>query len=178
MGKRPSVGSAGGGRACGAGTARSEQKERPAGNSGGPTQVKEGFAGALRNRLRDLGVEIHRVRMVTFDAVQLVASLQHPVELVDQHGDGLVAFVRLDGRIHIGPLDLDMSFGLELYSSRRTAIAFQLDAYAHDALLVTKQSVGFLADERLEGRCQFEVNAGDDYIVILLAVHVSAYGFG
>ena len=50
--------------------------------------------------------------------------------------------------------------------------------HADDAFLVAKQSFGFLPDERLQGRCQVEVNAGYDYIVIVLAVHVSAYGFG
>jgi len=100
--------------------------------------------------------------MVPFDPVELVTSLQHAVELVDQHGNRLVTLVRLDGRIHIRPLDLDVTLGRELHSSCRTAVAFQLDTDTNNPLRVTKQSVGFLPDERLERRCQFEVNAGDD----------------
>lgn len=134
--------------------------------------------GALRERLGNLGREFDRVRMVPFDPVELVTSLQHPVELVDQHGNRLVTLVRLDGRIHIRPLDLDVTLGRELHASCRTAVAFQLDTNANNPLRVAKQSIGFLPDERLEGRCQFEVDAGDDEFAVVLAVHVSAYGFG
>ena len=118
------------------------------------------------------------MRVVAFNAVQLVASLQHAVELVDQIGNRLVTFVGLDGRIHIGAMDFDVTLGGELDADGWIAIAFQLYAHPYDALLVTKQSLGFLADERLERRCQLQVNAGYDQIVVVLAVHVSAYGFG
>lgn len=100
--------------------------------------------------------------MIAFYAVQLVASLEHAVEFVDQHGDCLVTFIGLDGRVHIRAMDLDVALGLELDTDRRIAVALQLYAYSHDAFLVTKQSFGFLTDERLEGRGQFEVNAGYD----------------
>ena len=116
--------------------------------------------------------------MIPFNADQLVASLQHAIELVDQHRNRLVTIVGLDGGVHVRPLNLDMTLGLELDSDGRIAVAFQFNTHPDDALLMAKQSFGFLADIRLEGRCQLEVNAGDDYIVVVLAVHVSAYGFG
>jgi hypothetical protein len=121
--------------------------------SGGP---------ALDERFRDLGRELYRARMIAFNAVQLVATLQHAIELVDEHGDRLVTFIRLDRCIHVRALNLDVALGLELDAGRRIAIAFQFNPHADDALLVAKQSIGFLADERLQGRCQLEVNAGDD----------------
>ena len=118
------------------------------------------------------------MRVVAFDAVELMAALEHAVELVDQHGDGLVALVGLHGGIHVGAVDLDMALGGELHTVRGITITLELNAEPHDALLVTKQSLGFLPDERLERRGQIKVNAGDDYFVLVLAVHVSAYGFG
>jgi hypothetical protein len=100
--------------------------------------------------------------MIAFDAVQLVTSLQHAIELVDQHRNRLVALVRLNGRIHVRTLNLDMTLGLELDANRRIAIALQFHPHADDAFLVAKQSLGLLADERLQGRRQLEVNAGYD----------------
>jgi hypothetical protein len=94
--------------------------------------------------------------------VQLVASLQHAIEFVDQHGYRLVTFVRLNGGIHVGTLNLNMTFGLELDSNRGVAVTLQFYAHPDDALFMAKQSLGFLADERLQGRCQLEVNAGYD----------------
>ena len=99
---------------------------------------------------------------MTFHAVELVTAVQHSIEFVDEHGDGLVAFVGLDGGIHVGALYLDVAFRLELNAGRGGAIAFQFHADAHDALLVSKQSLGFLTDERLERRCQVEMDARYD----------------
>jgi hypothetical protein len=110
--------------------------------------------------------------------MELVASLEHTVEFVDQHGNGFVTFVRLHDGVHVGPVDLNVAFGLELHAHGGIAVTLQLNADTHDALLVAKQSLGFLVDERLERRRQFEVDAGDDYFVVVLAVHVSAYGLG
>jgi hypothetical protein len=116
--------------------------------------------------------------MIAFNAVQLVASLQHAVELVDEHGNRLVTFLGLNGRVHVRSLNRDVTLGLELDSDRGIAITLQFNPHPDDAFFVAKQPFGFLPDERLQGRCQVEVNAGYDYIVIVLAVHVSAYGFG
>lgn len=91
-----------------------------------------------------------------------MASLQHAVQFVDEHRNGLMAIIRLDGRIHVRSLNLDVALGLELDSDRGIAITFQLNTHPDDALLVAKQSIGFLSNERLEGRCQVEVNAGYD----------------
>lgn len=126
----------------------------------------------------NIRVELHGARMVAFHPVHLVPSLQHAVEFVDQQGNRFVTFVRLHGRIHVGALNLDVPLGRELHADRTVAIALQFHADAHDALLVTKQSFGFLADERLQRRGQFEMDAGYDQFVFVLAVHVSAYGFG
>lgn len=117
---------------------------------------------ALRKRLGNFGVEVDRVGVIAFNAVKLVASLQHAIEFVDQHRYCLVAFVRLNGRVHVRAMDLDVALRLELGPGRGVAIALQFHAHSHDALLMTKQSLGFLADERLQGRCQIEVNAGYD----------------
>ena len=138
-----------------------EQKTRPAG--AGRVGPKTKIIGQrLRERFGDFRVELHGARMIAFNAIELVASLQHAVELVDQHGNRLVTFVRLHGRIHIGPLNLDVALSRELHADRGIAIARQLNAHSNNALLVTKQSLGFLADERLQRRGQFEVNARDD----------------
>ena len=100
--------------------------------------------------------------MIPFNADQLVASLQHAIKLVDQHRNRLVTIVGLDGGVHVRPLNLDMTLGLELDSDGRIAVAFQFNTHPDDALLMAKQSFGLLADERLERRRQLEVNAGYD----------------
>ena len=100
--------------------------------------------------------------VISFYAVELVATLQHAIELVDEHGNRLVTFVPLDGCIHVGAMDLDVALGRELDARRGTAIAFQFHAHPDDAFLVTKQSRGLLMNERLKRGRQFEVNAGDD----------------
>lgn len=116
--------------------------------------------------------------MVALHAVKLVAALEHAVEFIDEKGDGLVAFFGLDGGIHIGAMDLDVALRLELDAGRRGAIAFQLHAETHDALLVSEQSLGLLAHERLQGRGELEVDARYDYFVVIMAVHVSAFCCG
>jgi hypothetical protein len=131
---------------------------------------REGF-GNLRLELNGSGV-------VPFHAMELVASLQHSVEFIDEHGDCLVTFVGLDRGIHIGALDLDMALSRELHADRGSAIARQFHAYPHDTLLMAKQTLGLLLNVRLERRGQFEVDARDDYFVVILAVHVSPCCFG
>jgi|SRR5687768_4969676 len=100
--------------------------------------------------------------MIAFDAVQLVTSLQHAIEFVDQHGNRLMTLIGLDGCIHVRALNLDVTLSLELDTNRGIAVALQFNPHANDAFLMAKQSLGLLANERLEGRCQLEVNAGDD----------------
>ena len=75
-------------------------------------------------------------------------------------------------------VNLNVAFGRELHANRGVTVTFQLYADTHDAFPVAKQSFGFLANERFERRSQFKVNAGDDEFVGVLAVHISAYGFG
>lgn len=117
---------------------------------------------ALHERFRNLGAKFYRVRMISLNAVQLVTSLQHAIQLIDQHGNCLMAFIGLHGRIHVRALNLDMTLGFELDSDRWIAVTLQFNAHPDDALLVAKQSFGFLTDKRLERRCQIQVNAGDD----------------
>jgi hypothetical protein len=138
-------------------------------------------AGSLKNfgcgkALTGLGqrvCQLDRVRMISFHAVELVAALEHAVEFIDEQGDRFVAFVGLDDGIHFGALDDHVSFRLEARRHGLFRVTLKFDANAHDALLVSEQSLGFLADERLEGRSQFEVNARDDEFVV---VHDTAYG--
>jgi len=92
----------------------------------------------LRERFGNFRIKLDGVRMVAFYAMELVASLEHAVEFVDEHGDGLVTFVRLDGRIHIGAGDLDVALGGELHADRGITVALQFHAKPHDALLVAK----------------------------------------
>jgi hypothetical protein len=140
--------------------ARSEQKKDPPAHR--RVVLAERGRVALNECRGDVGCDFDRARVIAFNAEQLVASLQHAIELVDQHGDRLVTFIGLDGRIHVGAVDLDVALCGELDSDGLAAVAFQLNAHPHDALLVTKQSLRFLADKRLQRRGQLEVNAGYD----------------
>lgn len=127
-------------RAC------SEQK-KPAGETGGFDRTESGAA--LRERFRNFSAEFHRMRVIAFGAQQGMAFLQHAIQFVDQHGNGLVAVIRLNGCIHVRSLNLDMTLGLELDSDRGVAITFQFNTHPDDALFMAKQSLGFLSDKRL-----------------------------
>lgn len=123
-------------------------------------------------------VELHRAQLVALGFVQIMPFSQHAVEFVDEQGDGFVAFIRLDGGIHVRALNDDAALGLEPGGDTFLGIALQLHTNAHDALVVAKQSVGFFTDKGFQGRGQIEVNAGYDQFVIVLAVHVSALCLG
>lgn len=116
--------------------------------------------------------------MIAFHALQLMTAAKHSVEFIDEEGHRFVTFVGFDDGVHIGALNHDMTFGFEAGGDGFLWIAFQLDAESHDALLVTKQALGFFANERFQRWSQFEMNAGDDDFAMVLAVHVSAYGLG
>lgn len=127
------------------------------------------------DRLRQRGVDFDGVRMMAFGAFQLVTTGKHTVEFIDEHRDGLVAFVGFDGGVHIGAVDGDVALGFEAGADGFLRVALQFNADAHDAFLVAKQSFGFFADKGFERRSQLEMNAGDDEFVGILAVHNPAY---
>ncbi len=136
------------------------------------------FGSESNECFRQRRVEFDGVRVISLNAMELVASLQHPVELVDQHGNSLMAVIGLDDRIHIGPMNLDVALSLELHADRSASVAFQFHADTHDAFLMAEETFGLLVDECLERRGQLKVNAGNDHFVVVLAVHVSAFGLG
>ena len=86
--------------------------------------------------------------MVALHLVEAVAAFEHTVELVDHQRDGLVAFVGGNRGIEIGTVDIDMAFGDEAVAHCLFWIAFQLHADADYPLLVSKQSLHFITDER------------------------------
>ena len=86
--------------------------------------------------------------------------------------------IRFDHGVHIGAVNLDVALGFETRADGLRRVALQLDAESHDAILVAKQTLGFLTHEGFERRSQLEMNAGDDDFAMVLAVHVSAYGLG
>ena len=62
---------------------RRRPNKKPAGEPAGCPEGK--WKAALRERFWDFSAEVDGVRMIPFYADQLVASLQHAIELVDQH---------------------------------------------------------------------------------------------
>lgn len=118
------------------------------------------------------------VDLVAADLVEVMPLAEHAVEFVDEERDGLVAFVGLDHGVHVGPLDFDVTLGLEPVGDRLVAVALQFHADAHDAVLVTKQSFRFLSNKRFKGRGEFEVNSGDDEFVAVLSVHDTSLCLG
>jgi len=102
----------------------------------------------------DLGVDL-----MTASFAQVMAFAEHAVEFVDEERDGFVALVGLNSGVHVGAVDFDVAFGLEPVGDGFVAVAFQLHADPHDAVLVTKQSLGFLSHERFKGRSELEMNA-------------------
>lgn len=130
------------------------------------------------HRFRQRRRELDGMRMVSLYAVELMASLQHAVEFVHQHGDGFVAVISLNDGVQIGPMNLDVALSLELHADRSAAITFQFHADTHDAFLMAEETFGLLANEGLERRSQLKMNARNDHFVVVLAVHVSAFGLG
>ena len=125
-----------------------------------------------------LGVLVRDVGEVAFDLHQAGATSEHAVEFVDEQRHGFVAFVGSDGRVHVGTVDRDVALGLEARADGFLGVAFELDADAHDAFFMTKQSFRFLLHESLERRSQLEMDAGNDQFMLILSVHISAYVFG
>ena len=66
---------------------------------------------------------------------------------------------------------INVAFGFEARADVFFGVAFQLNADAHDAFFMTKQSFRFLLHKGLERRSQLEMNAGDDELVGIWAVH-------
>lgn len=102
----------------------------------------------------DLGVDL-----MTASFTQVMAFAEHAVEFVDEKRDGFVALIGLNDGVHVGAVDFDVAFGFEPVGDGFGAVAFQLHADADDAILVTKQSLGFLSHERFKGRSEIEMNA-------------------
>ena len=125
----------------------------------------------ILDRFEERGVLDGDVDIVAARLLEVVALAEHAVEFVDEQGDGLVALVGLDDGVHVRPVDFDVALGLEPMRDGFVAVALQLHANPHDAVLVTKQSLGFLSNERLKGGCEFEMNARDDEFVVVLSVH-------
>ena len=91
-----------------------------------------------------------RVDLVAASFSEVVPLTEHAVEFVDEKRDGFVALVGLNGGVHVGAMDLDVAFGREPVGDGGIAVAFQLHADTDDTILVTKQSLGFLAHERFK----------------------------
>ena len=110
--------------------------------------------------------------------VQIVTFPKHSIEFIEQERNSFVTFVALNHRVHVGTIDFDVSLGLESGGDFFLGVALQLHTDAHDALLVTKQSFGFLPHKRLERRREVEVDAGYDQFVVILSVHDAAFCLG
>jgi hypothetical protein len=119
-------------------------KKSPPERSGGLDPKNSGL-----NRFGQLDVEFDGARLFAFNFVEVGAAFQHSIEFVDQQTDGFVAFVGGDRGIHIRTVDTDVSFGDEPIPHILFGVARELHANAHDALLVSKQSLGFFLNELL-----------------------------
>lgn len=118
------------------------------------------------------------VDLVAAHLVEVVPLAEHAIEFVDKQGHGFVAFVGLHGRVHVRTLDFNVAFGFEPVGDVLIAIALEFHADPDDAVLVSKQSLRFLTNEKLKRRCEFKVNAGDDDFVVVLSVHDTALLLG
>lgn len=101
------------------------------------------------------------------------ALVEHSVEFVDQERNCLVALVRRYRRVHVRTVDFNVTLCGEPIAYRLLGVAFQFHPEPDDPFLVAKQSFGFLAHERLQGRRQWEVDAGyDEFGGAVIAIHV------
>jgi hypothetical protein len=112
------------------------------------------------------------------DFFEVMTFAEHAIEFVDEQRNRLVTFVRLDDGVHIGTVDGNMTLGLESGGDGFLTVELQFYADPHDAVLVTKQSIGFLLHKHLKGWGEVEVDAGDDQFVVVLSVHDAALCLG
>jgi uncharacterized protein len=132
--------------------------------------VRRGDAGESAYFVEDFGF---RVRMAA-GFLELGATTEHAVELVNEEGDGLVALIFGDRGVHVGAVDGYVAFGGEAMGDVLFRVAFELDAEADYALFMTEEADRFLLHELLEGRREVEVDAGhDDIITDVFSVHSS-----
>lgn len=83
-------------------------------------------------------VEFDRVRVVALGLHVRVPVAEHPIELVDDQVDGLVAVLGLGGGIDVGSVDSDVRFGDKFMIHVVLGVAFEFDPDAQDALVVAK----------------------------------------
>lgn len=145
-------------------------RRRTGGLDGSTGATRVGNGAGLASFGKGDAVELDWVWVVAFNFKEPGTATQHAIEFVGKHGDGFVAFVGRDRCVHLGPVNLNVPLGGEPMCDRLLQVVLQFHADAHDALLVAKQSVGFLANERLQGRRQLEVNARDDYFVWMVVI--------
>ena len=112
---------------------------------------------------------------VAFHLHQAGATAEHAIQFVDEERHGFMAFVRPDCGVHIRTVDRNVALGLEARADGFFGVAFELNADAHDAFFMTKQSFCFLLHKGLERRSQLEMDAGNDQFMLVLSVHISAY---
>lgn len=98
---------------------------------------------------------------------------EHSVELVDEQRNCFVALIRRYRGIHVGTVDFNVTLGSEPVAYGLLGVAFQFHPESDDPLLMAKQSFGFLAHERLQGRRKWEVDTGhDQFGGVVIAIHV------
>lgn len=114
--------------------------------------------GRRSDRVGQLGPDLEGAGLMALGLEHAGAAFEHAVEFVDEHGRGLVALVGRNGGVQIRAVDLDMTFGGKTVGDGLFGVALQLHADSHNAILMTKQSLGFFLDEQFEGFGQFEVN--------------------
>ena len=99
--------------------------------------------------------------------LELVALGEHAIKFVHEKVDGLVAVVGGDGSVEVGAIHRDMALCGEAVGDGLLRIALEFDPHTDDSLLVTEEAVGFVMNELLQGRGEFEVDAGDDQVVVI-----------
>src|SRR5690606_7910911 len=88
---------------------------------------------------------------------------EHAVQLVDQEHDGLVALVDRHRSVHFRTIALDVSLRAKAPPWRLRRIVLEFHPESDDAFLVAEQTRRLLLDERFKGRCEVEVDTGNNH---------------
>jgi hypothetical protein len=113
-----------------------------------------------------VGGELDVVGVVALDLEEAGAAAEFAVEFVDEEVDGLVKVVGGDGDDEFGAVEDDVAFGEEFAGVVLGGGVFEFDAEAVEAGFVFKEAFHFGVDGVLEGVGEFEVDAGQDEIVV------------
>jgi len=116
------------------------------------------------------------VRVVAFDFEKAGAAAELAVEFVHEEVNGLVKVFGGDGDDELGAGEDDVAFGDEFAGMVLGGGVFEFDAEAVEAGFVFEEALHLGVNDVFESVGEFEVDAGEDQVVVTHGQYVCGYG--